>query len=264
MANIFTNDSNCKALWRFENGALTTDSKGTNTLTNNNTVVADTVNFKEGAASANLESSSSQYFSITNANLNAGFPLKSNDTNKIISVCCWIRMESYPTSSVGCEIFAKYNFSSQRCIVLGFASGANNGLIVLSIGYNSGTSFESVTHGTQLSLATFYHITATFNNSGYSYTLRIKDTNGNTVGTDLTGNMTLDVNGISLNTYALQIGCISSSGTPLWFYDGLIDELVVFDDIITATEATQIAQGVYGASGLTIPIAMYHLRQLGL
>jgi len=76
VANIFTNDSNCKALWRFENGALTTDSKGTNTLTNNNTVVADTVNFKEGAASANLESSSSQYFSITNANLNAGFPLK--------------------------------------------------------------------------------------------------------------------------------------------------------------------------------------------
>lgn len=31
MANNFTADPNCKALWRFENGALTVDSKGTNT-----------------------------------------------------------------------------------------------------------------------------------------------------------------------------------------------------------------------------------------
>jgi hypothetical protein len=31
MANDFSADSNCKALWRFENGALTTDSKGGNT-----------------------------------------------------------------------------------------------------------------------------------------------------------------------------------------------------------------------------------------
>ena len=88
----------------------------------------------------------------------------------------------------------------------------------------------------------------------------IKDTNGDTIGTDLVGNMTLDVNGISLNTYALQIGCISNSGTPLWFYDGLMDELVVFDDVITASEATQIAQGTYGA-GLSIPVAMNQYRQ---
>ena len=263
MANNFTNDSNCKALWRFENGALTTDSKGTNTLTNNNGIVVDTVNFKEGAASANFEADSSQYMSITNANLNAGFPLRSDDTNKIISVCMWIRMESYPTSSIGREIFAKYNVDSQRCLVIGFSLGTNNGLIGLSVGYNSGTSFESATHGTQLSLATWYHITTTFNNSDYSYTLRIKDTNGNIIGTDLVGNMTLDVNGISLNTYALQIGCLSNSGTPLWFYDGLLDECVVFNDIITSAEATQIAQGVYGAASGLIPKAMYHYKYHG-
>ena len=36
MANDFSSDSNCVALWRFESGALTADSIGTNTLTNSN------------------------------------------------------------------------------------------------------------------------------------------------------------------------------------------------------------------------------------
>ena len=44
----FSADANCVALWRFEDGALTTDSKGTNTLTNVNTVIAKTTDFKEG------------------------------------------------------------------------------------------------------------------------------------------------------------------------------------------------------------------------
>jgi hypothetical protein len=247
MGNDFSNDSNCKALWKLESGALTTDSKGTNTLTNSG-VSSDLTNYKEGAGSGDWESTQSDYMSIADASLSSGFPLKNGDTNKVISICCWIRMESYPTSSQGCEIYAKYNATSQRCIVLGFASGTNNGLIGLSIGYNSGTSFESVTHATQLSLATWYHITTTFDNSDYSYTLRVKDTNGDTVGTDLEGNMTLDVNGISLNTYAVQIGCLSSGGTPVWYYDGRLDEMAIFDDVITATEATQIAQGVYGVA----------------
>ena len=38
MANNFLNEPSCKAHWRFEPGNLTTDSIGTNTLTNINTV----------------------------------------------------------------------------------------------------------------------------------------------------------------------------------------------------------------------------------
>ena len=56
MANDFTNDANCKALWNFDDGALTTDSKGTNTLTNSG-VTADTVDFKEGNASGDFKAS---------------------------------------------------------------------------------------------------------------------------------------------------------------------------------------------------------------
>jgi len=48
--NDFASDPNCKVVYRFEDGALTTDSQGSTTLTNANSVVADTVNFAEGAA----------------------------------------------------------------------------------------------------------------------------------------------------------------------------------------------------------------------
>ena len=64
-----------------------------------NTVVADTINFKEGSASADFESTLSQYMSIADASLNAGFPLKNGDTNKVISVCFWIKIESKDVNS---------------------------------------------------------------------------------------------------------------------------------------------------------------------
>ena len=65
MANDFSGDSNCVALWRFENGALTADSKGTNTLTDVNTVGSDTVDYKEGSGCADFEATASERFTIT-------------------------------------------------------------------------------------------------------------------------------------------------------------------------------------------------------
>ena len=62
MANDFSSDTDCKALWNFENGALTTDSKGGNTLSiGGNTPSADTVNYKQGAASCDFDSSNDEY-----------------------------------------------------------------------------------------------------------------------------------------------------------------------------------------------------------
>jgi hypothetical protein len=43
MTNDFSSDVNCKALWKMDSAALTTDSKSTNILTNVG-VAADTTN----------------------------------------------------------------------------------------------------------------------------------------------------------------------------------------------------------------------------
>jgi hypothetical protein len=86
VANDFSAEDSVKALWRFESGALGTDSKGTNTLTPQNSPTEDTADYKEGACSVSLLNTSSQYLLITDANLNAGFPFKSGDTTKLMSM----------------------------------------------------------------------------------------------------------------------------------------------------------------------------------
>lgn len=65
-ANDFSGDESCMALWRFENGALTTDSSGnSNTLTSRYNPVADTSNYMEGAASVDLEYGDHDNYDIT-------------------------------------------------------------------------------------------------------------------------------------------------------------------------------------------------------
>ena len=67
--NDFSGDGNAVALWSVDNGALTTDSIGTNTLTDNNTVGTDTVDYQVGDASADFAKSNSESLTITDANL---------------------------------------------------------------------------------------------------------------------------------------------------------------------------------------------------
>lgn len=241
----FTGDSNLTALYRFENGALTTDSKGTNTLTDNNTVGTDTVNFKQGAASADLELSNSEYFSITDTNLDAGFPLKNGDSTKNISVSAWIKIESV---AEGYEpvVLAKWDDTSDD--KKSFWAGAINdsGTIYAQIGFgfNSGTTWEGYVHASALSTATWYHITWSYQNSDKAYAIRVRSAAGAVVGTDKTGTATLDANKLTVNTSPLYIGAYETGGAS-GFWDGLIDELVVFKDIISEAEATAISKGIY-------------------
>ena len=245
MDNHFSVDTNCVTLWRMESGALTVDSKGTNTLTNVNTVVADTVNFKEGAASADFEFDNVEYFYITDANLDAGFPLKSGDTTKNISVCTWIRLESLHATDAR-PIYSKVvNDGTWFPFSFLFAVKAT-GEVDLSVGYSNGASIESVVHASVLDLATWYHITVSYQNSDKAYAIRIRDTGGTVVGTDLVGTFTLDANKLYVGSDELCIGSAFNNVSGGEYYDGLIDEVVVFKDIITADEATLIAKGLYG------------------
>src|SRR4030067_604098 len=114
MANNFSNDADCVAVWNLESGALGVDSKGGNTLTNTG-VVANSSLYKQGAASGDFELSESDYMSITDAALDSGFPLKSGDSNKKISACGWFRPESLPASTT--YFLAKYTTNHNNASV---------------------------------------------------------------------------------------------------------------------------------------------------
>jgi len=235
-ANDFSGDGNCVALWRFEDGALTADSIGGNTLTNNNGVTADAVNYREGAAAGDFEMNSSQYMSIADADLDAGFPLKNGDANKKISVCCWFRPESHGS---GRYLFTKYNTNTGERSLLIEVYGTD---IRVYIGYNGGAGAEALTILNLNTVATqWYHIGFTFQDSDKSYRIRCWDETGSSV-VEVTGNST---NNINVESAAVAIGAVAN---PAGYFDGIIDRMVVFNDILTAGEIDQIYEGTYGAA----------------
>jgi len=234
-ANDFSGDANCVALWNFESGALTTDSIGTNTLTAVNTPVADTVNFQQGAASCDFELSDGDRFTIADAALDAGFPLKSGTTNKTISVVLWAKFES-----VGVEqtLFSKY-FAAGGGRTLDLFTTSEN-VLSLAIGYNSGNSKETKTLATfTVGTGTWYSLAFTFDDVTHAWALYSWD--GATAYTS-SGTFT---NQIYLGTQAFAVAANSDGA---FRFDGLIDETVVFNDILTSAEIDQIRGGTYGAS----------------
>ena len=101
MANDFSEDARCKALWKLEDGALTADSQGTNTLTASaNPPTSDLVDFKEGAACGVFVNASHQFLKIANASLDSGFPLKyGEDVTKKITACGWVKFGTLPVAT---------------------------------------------------------------------------------------------------------------------------------------------------------------------
>ena len=144
MANDFSSDANCVALWKLDNGASTTDSKGTNTLTNVNVVTNDAVNQQEGDACGDFELDSSQCLTITDANLDAGFPLKNGDATKIISLCAWCYLESLETVDMAGSIsrfWNQFQYDSNAKYALSLL------LLPWSVGGGAGIRLSSILSG---------------------------------------------------------------------------------------------------------------------
>jgi len=243
MANDFSGDSNCKAVWNLDSGALTTDSKGSNTLTDNNTVGTDGADYKQGDQSADFVNANDEYLSITDANLDAGFPLKNGDSNKKISLCFWMKHDDL----VSYYIMGKWNAAgAKRSILVSKGWGDD---LWLYIGYNGGASNESVAHASIFAANIWYHVGITLDDSDKSYRIRVWDDNASAIlGSDKTGNFT---NNINIEDAAWTIGRREDSGYSL---DGHLDEICIFNDILTTDEIDQIRAGTYGAAGgLSIP-----------
>jgi hypothetical protein len=256
MANDFSGDTACVALWRFENGALTTDSKSTNTLTDQGTVQTDTTNYKEGAASAKFEINNAECFWISDANLSAGFPFKSGDTNKKILCCLWFKQESQ-TPYQG--LIYKGDVALGKA---SFGSIINGDLLYLSLG--AGESDKTVLDG--IVLDHWYHLGFSYKDSDKSYYVKLVNVD-DSVTTEISGTAT---NSAAAENTILGIATWCTNGVPAsvmgsYGFDGLIDEMVIFNDLPGTAQGIEdkidaIRAGTYtaAAGGLSIPVAMYH------
>lgn len=233
-------DANLVSLWRLNDGAITTDAAGSATLTNNGSTANDTDNFKEGDASVLLDGSTKS-LSITDANLPSGFPLKSTETNKIISGTMWIK----PTGGLGETskyLFAKYNpvAGGRTLAVLINASS----YLSMNMGYSTGSSYEyKNVMGAKVVAGQWYHVGWSFNGNTKAYRLRLYDATADAAYT-AEGVYTQD---ISLTSQPLVIGANSGLGETSYF-TGNIDEVSVFKDELTFAEMEQIQLSTYGGS----------------
>lgn len=240
--NDFSTDDDCYLVANFESGALTTDSKGGNTLVAGDPPAEDTTNYKQGSCSADFINANTDFYLVTDGNLDTNFPLKTGDTQKIISTAKWICPDS---SGVFDVIASKWVGSTNKRSV--YIALNTSDQLELGLGFNSGASSETHAHGSTLTRnqTTWYHVSVSYDDSDKSYALRVRDASFAVLGTDVTGTATLDANKLSVTDANLSIACFNSEGTPANYLDSNLDELVFFDKFLTAQNETDIASGLY-------------------
>jgi hypothetical protein len=245
-ANVFTGDPNCVALWRFESGALGTDSIGSNSVAGSGGASADTGNKKEGGASVDLVAASSQYLFLDDGSLDSGYPLKNGSSSPKHSYCGWFYMDLDPSSGQARIVYSKYHTVNARSILVYLYNDGTGVKFAVNIGYNSGISEEGAeipraTHDVQT--GQWYHFAFTHNDSTKAWHIRLWDDSGSTAY-DNTGTFT---NNITINNQPINIGREPSAYWQYW--DGHVDELVVFNDILTTNEIDQIRSGTFPGGG---------------
>jgi hypothetical protein len=244
MANDFSSEASVKALWRFESGALTTDSKGTNTLTAHNTPAEDTTDYKEGACAVALVTADADYFNIPDANLDSGFPFKSGDTTKLMSVCLHFKGTSFSTSNR--HIIGKWSENGKRSWILTVTSSGQ-----LRFYYSSDGSTSNYYSMLTLTANRWYHIGFAVDGVNKRFYCRLVD---ESTGTAYYYYPVFLSTVIAATNSDLQIGCVyDSSGNPKEFLSGKLDEIVVFDRLIAFSEMEKIRLGTYdGSDGILV------------
>ena len=234
MANDFTQDANCVALWKLDNGALTTDTIGGNTLTNAG-VASETGDFKEGDGCGDFELSETDILSITDGNLDADFPLQSANANKKFYFCHWMKRE---TNGVTHNIYGKYHAGDGTRSMLLQVTSSNS--LKTYYGYNGGAGTESKDWAYTISAGIWYHIGLTYDIDTRTMTVRIYNDNTSSATTKTN----VFSNDISPDSADWVIGNVEDLGA---YFDGLIDEFVVFKDVLAPSSIDSIRSGTYYA-----------------
>ncbi len=239
--NDFSDDATCVALWRLESGALTTDSIGTNTLTNTG-VAADTSIFQEGAAAGRWVNTESDVLNATDASLDSGFPFKDGTSNLEITVCFWLWPQDVASTRY---VFCKSgNASPIRFFTIWYASS-----IHFRVGDGTTWAGAKIHAGDWAGVGEtdqWYHVGVTYKSSDTTYRVRVWDLEAGTTLDGQPDNTGTTGKECPVNTQPLEIGRLADSTSN--DLNGRLDEIVVFNRILTADEIDTIRAGTFGAA----------------
>lgn len=226
-------DPNCIGYWPFDTTTNWDDqSDAVNHLYLQSGIQITTGDKKEGDASADFEASSLNQLHLNDTDLASGFPCKSGETNTTFSITCWFKPESIGSNQY---LVAKYQGSTdKRC--WGIYTNASSKLGFLW-GHSGGGSTYVYEVNRVLSTDTWYFIKIVFNDASNDCDAYLYDS-GNTTwyASDNT-----PANAINNEDAPLYIG--RELGGEFW--DGLIDEVGVFNDVVTDANAIAIVAQTY-------------------
>jgi len=243
--NDVSDDPNAVALYRFESGALTVDSKDANDLTASaSPPTENTTDFWEGACAADFELGSSQHYRRNNVGLSSNFPFKSGTTNKIHTVLMAFRSESNLSVGENRYLICKAD-AGNGTVSWGLLWQNVGGVVRLAYvhGYSGGGSWETIVLFTFTPvLDRWYHLAFSYDDATKAWYAKIWDDITETAQE----NSGTTVNNIALTAAPFLIACIHSNTNPVFFWDGEIDEVLIFDKVLTENEIDRVRQGLYG------------------
>lgn len=255
MAYNPASDAYCQAWWRLgDDTNLVTDSSGKgNTLTNSGVVDSGTA--WEGSHCGDFEAGEGDSMSRADADLSAAFPLKSGVSGDM-TICCAVRFESVPGSGSYQRILAKYQSAAgKRSFQLGAKYLTDKPVLYLILGYNSGNSATEYNHTGQLQAGRWYHVGFTYVESTLAYRLRVWDaTAEDFLAADLTGAAS---GTLHRSDEVFYLGRRYDAG---YYFDGLLDDVVVFNRALSVTELDAVRAMTFGDS-LSVPVAAHYLNQ---
>ncbi len=223
---------NLVSYWKFDEvSGNAADSKGNNTLTNNNGTSFFTGIIGNGA---DLELSSSQSFSITNAaQTGLGF-------TGSFSLSFWAKFEQLPSSAGSTfSVFFKSDGDVTRSYAIRFNNNVTNGFECEAYGDGTtGTVRAGFSSGAAVSVGdvgVWRHYAATFNASTVTWTLY---KGGSAISSNTVNNGSFST--IYTSTNPVQIGGANYQGGGVSFFDGGMDEIGAWNRVLTGAEITSL------------------------
>jgi hypothetical protein len=217
-------DSNLKAVWRFDNGALLVDSVGANTFTNNNAVT----NVAGGiyGYGADFEQSSSQYLSL------ASIPADLKPTAQM-TYNMWFKPESQPSSGKYQQLI--YSGITSPNVQMYYKNNSGTPEMQAYLYTDGGTESQVVTQ--TLTNATQYMLT--LRADGTNFRLFV---NGSAIG----ANNAYDGSIVASPTGEYRIGTDNGGGN-MEYLDGIVDELYFWNTGLSDAAITALYNTATGS-----------------
>jgi hypothetical protein len=218
-----------------DSGTRYDSSKNGNHLTDNNTVASST-DARQGARSADFEVDNAEYLSITDGS-QTGLDITGN-----LSIVAWIKPES--TSDV-MRIVSKYQATSGNRSYQIFAGNVDYTDIAFTVSNDGTTITVCYTSNPVISAGTWTHIAAVYNGTDMRVYI-----NGS-LSNNGTNNPKTYSSGIVNGAANFEIGRYDGNTK---YFDGLIDEVAVFNRALSADEIAAIYN--YGI----LPVGAYYYQ----